>query len=349
MSGSCAHRAEPRCQWDAGPGVERDIDTLRAATIVFAAALPAVEVWYVAIAPDAQSFTLLALLSAALVIPLHLRLVWRALHGTPSPNASVTLAVLALVIVGAGIAIGAPWVKMLALVGGSGLIVLPRRAAVGVLIGSVAAAALLAALVDPTRHPSATEPAGTAYLALSVAWRSIAVFALVWLVASYRGLVSARGALRREAVDRERQRVHSELAVTVDATLGRLVALSHQFDTLGPSDAAAMLVRINRDADDALGRTRQLIAGYRASTREFELRTAIGLLAAAGITAELLVDGADLTAPADATFRTQLRTAVQQAIDDESAVAVALRVRSDHGSTVVELWAPTTRNHAHAT
>ena len=316
-----------------------DILLLHVATIVYAAVLPVVEVWFLILDPVARAHAWLAILATAVTVPLHLRLVWLALRGEPPPRAAVTVAVIAAVTLGAGVVIGAAWVKMFAVVGASGLIVLRRNAATMTFIGSLVAGWVLAASVEPFQYA----PPGLAYvtyLALSVAWRSVALFALVWLVTSYHHLVTARAELRTEAVVRERQRVHAELATTVDARLSSLVALGRGYDTVETDHVDDVLARINGEAAEALGRTRDLVAGYRATTRAVELRAAIGLLEAAGIRAEALADGIDLDAPADPTFSAQLQAAVRQALDHAADSRVALRVRSADGATTVELWMP---------
>jgi hypothetical protein len=340
VTGSITHRCPTT---SAGPTavieVERDISVSHIATFVYAAMLPVVELWFLILDPSARPHTWLAILAAAIVVPLHLRIVWLALNSKPQPHAGLVVAIMAVVTLGAGLAIGAAWVKMFAIVGATGLIVLPRRSATVTVVGSVAASWVLAASVEPAQY----SPPGLAfvnYLALSVAWRSIALFALVWLVTSYRRLVRARTELRTEAVGRERQRVHAELANAVDARLARLVTLGRRYEAVDPAEMHADLVHINREAADALAQTRQLIAGYRANTRGGELRAAAALLAATGINAEILADDVDLGAPADAPFSTQLQAAVQQALDHTSHDHVAFRVRPVDGATSVELWTP---------
>lgn len=249
---------------------------------------------------------------------------------------------------GAGLVIGAAWVKMFAIVGATGLLALRRRGATIAFVGSVVAAWVLAASVEPAQY----SPPGLAFvtfLSLSVAWRSIALFALVWLVTSYRHLVSARAELRTEAVIGERQRVHSELATEVDARLTRLVALGRGYETIDPNEIHTVLLRINREAAEALGQTRQLVAGYRASTRAAELRAAVRLLSATGIRVEILADGVDSGVPANGPFSTQLQAAVPQAFDHAADSCVALRVRSVNGAATVEVWVPDARSPADAT
>lgn len=319
--------------------VDRDMSVLHLATIVYAAALPTVEVWFLILDPAAHAHAWLAVLAAAMIVPLHLRFVWLALRGESPRRAEVTVVVMAVVALGAGVVIGAAWVKMLAVVGSSGLIVLRRRAAAVTFVGSVATGWLVAAFSAPAQH----SPPGLAYvtyLSLTIAWRSVALFALVWLVTSYRGLVSARAELRTEAVNRERQRVNTELASSVDARLSRLVDLGRSYATVGSDEVDEVLTRINRDAAEALGRARELVAGYRSSTREGELRAAVALLAAADVRADVLGDGADVGAPSDAGFRAQLQAAVRQAVDLSAGSRVAFLVRTVDGVATVELWAP---------
>lgn len=343
MTGSFTHR---RPTTSAGATavieVDRDISVLHIATFVYAAMLPVVELWFLILDPNAHPHMWLAILAAATIVPLHLRVVWFALGSQPQPHAGLFVAIMAVVTLGTGLVIGAAWVKMFAIVGATGLIILPRRSATVTFVGSVIASWVLAASVEPAQY----SPPGLAFvnfLALSVAWRSIALFALVWLVTSYRRLVSARTELRAEAVSRERQRVHAELATAVDARLAHLVTLGRRFELVDPAEVQANLVGINREAADALAQTRQLIAGYRANTRTAELRAAAALLSAAGIEVEILADDIDLGAPADAPFSTQLQAAVQQALDHTSHDSVAFRVRSVDGTTSVELWAPDVR------
>jgi hypothetical protein len=348
VTGSITHRRPIESDVAAVIGVDRDISMLRLATIFYAAMLPIVEIWFLIRDPAGHAHMWLALLASAVVVPLHLRVVWLALSGEPAPRAVLTVAIIAVVTLGAGVVIGAAWVKMFAIVGATGLLALRRRGATIAFLGSVVAAWVLAASVEPTQY----SPPGLAYvtfLSLSVAWRSIALFALVWLVTSYRHLVSARAELRTEAVIRERQRVHAELATAVDARLTRLVTLGRGYEAIDPDEIHTVLARINREAAEALAQTRQLVAGYRASTRAAELRSAVGLLSAAGIRVEILADGVDLAVPADGPFSTQLQGAVQKAFDHAADSSVAFRVRSVSGATTVELWVPDARSPADAT
>lgn len=347
MTGSITHRRPIESEVAAVIGVDRDISVLHFATIVYAATLPVVELWFLIRDPAGHAHMWLALLASAVVVPLHLRVVWLALRGEPAQRAVLTVAIIGVVTLGAGLVIGAAWVKMFAIVGATGLLVLRRRSAAITFVGSVVASWALAASVEPAQY----SPPGLAYvtyLALSVAWRSVALFALVWLVTSYRHLISARADLRTEAVIRERQRVHAELATAVDARLTRLVALGRGYEAIGPDEIDMVLVLINREAAEALGQTRQLVAGYRASTRAAELRAAVALLSATGIRVEILADGIDLGAPADAPFSTHLQAAVQQAFDHAADSCVAFRVRSVNGAATVQLWVPDARSPADA-
>jgi hypothetical protein len=347
VTGSITHRRP--IESDVAPVIEvdRDISMLHLATIVYAAMLPIVELWFLIRDPAGHVHMWLALLASAVIVPLHLRVVWLALRGKPARRAALTVAIIAVVTLGAGLVIGAAWVKMFAIAGATGLLTLRRRGATIALLGSVVAAWVLAASVEPTQY----SPPGLAFvtfLSLSVAWRSIALFALVWLVTSYRHLVSARAELRTEAVTRERQRIHAELATAVDARLTRLLALGGGYETIDPNEIHTVLALINREAAEALGQTRQLVAGYRASTRAAELRAAVGLLSATGIRVEILADGVDLAVPADGPFSTQLQAAVQQAFDHTADSCVAFRVRSVSGAATVELWVPDARSPADA-
>src|SRR5438105_4811586 len=64
------------------------------------------------------------------------------------------------------------------------------------------------------------------YLMFSVAWRSITLFTLVWLVAAYRQLDAARREFRDQAVVRDRLRIQSELRRGLGRALESIVARS---------------------------------------------------------------------------------------------------------------------------
>ncbi len=211
---------------DIGPGDENVLGEASVSQLVRVAALAvvtlnavlaAIELGRLALATASAGYAGLALLATVCVLPLHLRHVVYGLRGVRPPYDYWTLTALGIVNMAATAVIGQVWLMNFALFAVSALIVLPARWA-------VPAFALIGLSTGPLAGPS-DEFSGS-YLIFSVAWRSITLFSLVWLVAAYRQLAAARREFRDQAVVRDRLRIQSKLRRGLGRALESIVARS---------------------------------------------------------------------------------------------------------------------------
>src|SRR5262245_31039531 len=187
-----------------------------AAAVGLNALLPLVELGRATIFQDLYGDALVSLLATAGLLPLHLRHVLYALRGERPPAAGWTLAALAIIDIGAAMIVGAGWIMNLASLAVSVLLVVRGRWA-GLLVVAVVLAAGPLAGTGQYQYSSVGAPG--LYLIFSVAWRSVTLFVLVWLVSTARQLESTRRELRDRAVVRERLRLQAELRGAIGGAL----------------------------------------------------------------------------------------------------------------------------------
>src|SRR6266487_138640 len=179
--------------------------------------LAAVELGRLALAPASASLAWLALLATACALPLHLRHVAYGLHGIRPPQGYWTLAALAAVNIVAAAVIGQVWLMNFALLAVSALIVLPA-------VWAALAFALIVLSTGPLAGPP--DEFSGAYLIFSVAWRSMTLCVLLWLVAAYRQLDAAEREFRDRVIVRDRLRIQAELRRGLGQALEGIVARS---------------------------------------------------------------------------------------------------------------------------
>ena len=137
---------------------------------------------------------------------------------------------MAAIHVAALLVIGPAWSFMLAALATSALIVLPLRWA---LVGCRRCARWARRWrTRCTRAPSSPTARRCQYLMVSVVFRSVLQFALVWLVAATHELVASRAALAAAAAERERARIEADVRACARAPRQR-----------DPPDRAARRVR----------------------------------------------------------------------------------------------------------
>jgi two-component system sensor histidine kinase DesK len=190
-----------------------------------------------------------ALVATACYLPLHVRHVWYAVRGARPPGGGWTLAVMAVVVIGALPVVGTSWLVAFPILAVSVLVVVRPP-------WSLLAVAALVAAPAPI-----TIAAGHAYWApyytASLIWQGASLFVLVRLVGAARRLHAARLALAAQAVARERLRIDGELQRTLGAALVAILATGERAGQLAGTDAAA--------AREALG---SLVDGSRAALAE---------------------------------------------------------------------------------
>jgi two-component system sensor histidine kinase DesK len=277
------------------------------AVVAFCVVIPLVELSRAAAWPLYAGQVGLVAVATAVTVPLHLYLVWHAVRGRRAPHGRLVFATLLATSVAAALNIGETWMLMLAFAALGGFLVLPLAAAVPVLV-ACCGVTLLFSTGD-------ADGWNEIYFAFSVAFRTIALYSLIWLAAAHDRLLAARDRLRDVAVVRERTRIAGELHDVVGPVLERAVAAT--------ADSVPDVVAGSRTA---LLQARRIIGGNRRLSLARELDTALALLAAAGAPARLEAVDVDLDAPATPDFRTALRGTITEVLTRDATGPVVLLV-----------------------
>ncbi len=283
--------------------------------------LPAAVDMFRVIAFPAYGNGLAALVATACAVPLHLRHVIYGLRGERPAGAMWTLAALALVNAAGVAAVGVGLVPSLALLAVSVLLVVRRPWAV-----PLAAAVVLSAWALAGSSPTLSGP----YAAITVAWRSVTLFVVVWLVAALWQLEGARRELRDRVVVRERLRIQTELRRTVGSAFEDIISRAGRAAATTQRDAARVelqgVVDLSRQT---LAHARLLVAGYRETSVRAELEAAVALLEAAGVEPRIRVaDERELEAT-DARSRAAVRLAAAKALREDSLARCFIDVSRD--------------------
>ncbi len=313
-----------------------------AGVVGFTVLLPLVELGRLAVYPtpfDGGAYPHLggpivpALIATAAFLPLHLRHVLHALHGSRLAGAGWTLAVMAIVIVAATPIIGAGWLYMFASLALSVLIVVRPPWSFLLCLGLAAAMAPLALAL--------AEPGWAAiYFPMAVASRGATLFVLVWLVAAARQLQAARLALTDQAVLRERLRIEDELRTTIGEALATIATQGQRASAMAGRDPASARDEMHTLVDGSrrtLAEARQISSSYQRVSLRAELDTAATLLAAAGVEAHLLLPSGDLTEIVDEPLRSTLRSATARLLTDDAAGRCTIAVIREDGRLRLEV------------
>jgi two-component system, NarL family, sensor histidine kinase DesK len=182
---------------------------------------------------------------------------------------------------------------------------------------SVPAVAVLAAV------PAAMAAAGhdvtlDRYFAQNTVFWALTMGVLIWLARLAARLRASRQELVGSAVIAERVRIDDELGASLGAELEQLIAAGKRAARAADDDPAAAereLRALTGAARSALAQTRRMVSRYQAITVRSELSTAVALLDAAGIRADVDVPSAVLGQPLDgerlAGFRSGLTTVLR--------------------------------------
>jgi two-component system, NarL family, sensor histidine kinase DesK len=262
-----------------------------------------------------------ALLATVAYLPLHLRHVRYAAQGARAPGGGWTLAAMTAVVAATVVPLGDLWLPSLHVVAVSALLVLQPRWSLPVVAVVVASQVPLPLLLD------SQVPAAPSYYLVTILWRSAAVFVPVWLVGAVRRLEEARRTLADDAVLRERMRIDTELRDTLGAALDTIATRGREATALVTAagerePAAAALASLADDARRTLAQARMVIRGYQRPSLAAELDTAVALLRAAGVEAEVvLAPDVDLDAhgPLDEDVRSALRAHVARLVGADVA------------------------------
>jgi two-component system sensor histidine kinase DesK len=244
-------------------GSERLPRLTAGAVLAISALLVVVEVWRIGELEPARDVAV-AIVAALAFFPLHARHLRYGLRGERPPNSLPTLAVMAAIQLAALLAIGPAWSFMLAALATSALIVLPLRWAL-----LAAALCALGPVLAHALHPGAVVANSDTvqYLVVSVVFRSVLQFALVWLVAATHELVASRAALATAAAERERTRIETDVrhALEQRANAIRTTAREARAALAGPGRAAVLisLDRVLVLSREALADVRRVVANAR--------------------------------------------------------------------------------------
>jgi len=294
------------------------------------------------------------LVATAATLPLHLRHVIFGLRSERPAAYGWTLAGLAAANVAAAIFIGRVWTLQLASLAVSMLIVL--RAPVALALASLVALAPLL-LTRTSLGPwqkiviDSTEIFPAAYLALSIAWRTVTLYVPVRLVAMIREIEAARHSLQSSAIIHTRTRIQGELHNGLELALQRIIMEGEgtsRLVTRDPVEASAALRTLVGDSRRALAEARRIAAGYRTGSLQAELDAAVALLQAAGSTCRINV-ATDVSLDMAATRSSDaIRATVVRALLGHERVDCVMRVELDETGGVRVVVTPDVRDRAEA-
>jgi signal transduction histidine kinase len=176
---------------------------------------------------------------------------------------------------------------------------------------AVAALTAAPAVAAATGH----DPALSRYFTQNTPFWALTIGVLTWLARDAARLRASQQELAGSAVIAERVRMDDELGAGLGAELKQLIAAGERAALAAADDPAAAereLRALTGAARSALAQTRRMVSRYQAITVRSELSTAVALLAAAGIPADVDVPSAMLGQALDserlAGFRSGLTT-----------------------------------------
>lgn len=215
----------------------------------------------------------LALALAAAVVALSLWHVRYGLRDERPPYAWLSLGLMVGILATGRALLGPNWTMLFASLAASALIVLrPPWSLLG-----FAAVLVAVGLLGTGR---AGQQSG--YLVVSVAFRAVTLFVLIWVVAAIGRLNAARRALSAQAIVAERARIDNELRETLTASLASIARQAREADRLlaagGADTAATALARLVSDSRTTLASVRSTVASYRGSATRADLRAVSRLL-----------------------------------------------------------------------
>ena len=155
-------------------------------TVAYCMVFPVVQVGVIAGAWDGSyGRAAWALAATAVFSPFYIRHVLYAIRGSRPPPTGWSLAAMAIVIIGVTPLAGAYWLPTFSALAASALIVFPWRWSLP-LVAALLAVTVPFALALPSHIPSAAS-----YFALTLVWRTSAVYVPLWLVGAVRQLEAA--------------------------------------------------------------------------------------------------------------------------------------------------------------
>jgi two-component system, NarL family, sensor histidine kinase DesK len=296
-------------------------------------------------APGAVAFLMLAVLHAVACLIL-LRSGFAHAAGGPRPGARLITAAAALAL--AGVAAGAAafpaylspvpqeaqpglpvGVTVVALFGTALTVALTPllrtpQLVFGVGIPTAALAVLQASIDSPANQPSwAVLYASTAGLAALTYRSSVWSLGVIWEIDRSRDVQA------RLAVAEERLRFARDLHDVLGRNLALIAVkseLAAQLARRGQDGAVEHMLDVRQVAQDSMREVREVVGGYRGADLDTELTGARSVLAAAGISARVIGDGAGLSRAVQAALGWVVREATTNVIRHSDATTTRIQV-----------------------
>lgn len=268
------------------------------------------------------SLAAVAITATVIYLPAHLWHTFHVARGHRPPGTVWTFAAMAVVIGAALPVIGVQWLGALYPLGASALLVFRPP-------WSFVVFAVLLAVPAPVAIAYG-QPDWAVYFTTGMALTGLVLAVPVWLIAAARDLQSARARLAEEAVVRERVRVETELRETLGVALETIAATGERASQ-DSERVGEQLKEIVSAARVTLSAARRMNAGWRQSPARDELDTAVALLRAAGIDAELRLPVGGVPEPQ----LTALHDQVARLLQDGAARRCVVEVSSAGGVRVV--------------
>jgi hypothetical protein len=262
--------------------------------------------------------------ATAACIPLQLWLMSCGLRGVPPPHGVLTLCLLAGIHYLAAVSTFG-WSWNLAQLAVCALIVVPGRQGTVLYLLVLASVGLLA---------KDERGITTVYLILAVLWRSITLFALIWLVATIRQLELARREIRDRALVEQRTTTDEQLRRSLGSALDAIEAMAATASLKAKPDPADAQQSIRALADES----RHALAEARRLTRQFSTPSVAGLLeasrallAAAGVEATVALDKPLSSEDATEDSLESIQSIVRQGLRDPALRSCVIEVTHDRG------------------
>jgi two-component system, NarL family, sensor histidine kinase DesK len=331
LSWRVVHRSKAEARPEKRQGANWIISLASLSVASYAAALPTLQLYRIAIAPIDQTRAGYALAATVLSLPWQVWLVWSAARGVWGRVQRWALGGLAVLIVGV--------VPLAGVDGLGGMYVLAALVLISVSVPWSLLAFVVLVLAPIPVAFQLGQPQWASYFSLGVLLAGVPLAVVVRLIRAARQLEAARSALAEQAVIRERLRIDAELRQTVGSALEAIVAYGNRAQMTNDLSAKA---RELRDLVDATRRTlaeaRTMVMRYQNVSLRAELEAAATLLAAAGIRTRLLVPGDEPSAHLDDAMRSILRDDVARVLSQDSIDSiVTIAVDHHHGQAHVEL------------
>jgi two-component system, NarL family, sensor histidine kinase DesK len=311
-----------------------------AGVAAYCTVFPLLQIVEIAASNHGYSRAAWALAATAAYVPLYLRHVMSFARLRRPRGAAWTLAAMTVIIAGAVPLAGGWWLPSFVAVAVCLLITWPWRWSLPGVAALVIAQVPLAMAFPAAEWPDPPD-SRPPFFALTLVWRTAAVFVPVWLAGAVRQLEAARQELADDAVLGERLRVDSRLRETLGAALASIAAGGRRSAALAadgaPGAASMELAALAETSRGALADARQLLRGLHQPSAWAELETAASLLTSAGIQTRLALPAGGPPAEVSAEFRSALQLVIARLLRDDAARTCLLAVSSAGGQVQLDI------------